>query len=459
MTDVAIIGAGPGGYVAAIKCAQLGKRVTLIDRENVGGVCLHHGCIPTKALIHAADIFHDAGKAKDFGVTFSNVAVDFAKTQEWKSAIIKKLESGVRTLLKAGKVEIIQGEASFASSKSVIVKTPSGESALDFDKCIIATGSSERMLPGVAVDGEAVMTSTHAVELKSVPKSLLVIGGGYIGIELSQMFAKFGTQITIVEALPRILSLLDPEFSAVVEKELKAMGAAIYVNSKVLKSEKRGSGVATSIQLADGSTKEISTEKAILSIGRVPHTESLHLEKTKVQVDKGFIVVNTQLQTADPSIFALGDVIGGAMLAHKATAEAKVAAEVIAGKNSSFGNLVPYAIFSDPEIAGVGLTEEEAKKKGLSYTVKKFRSASEGKAQILGDSNAFFKAILGPNKEFLGLHICGDRASDMIGEAVLALEMGASAEDLALIIHPHPTLVESYGELADVILGKPTHSL
>src|SRR3989338_5666394 len=384
MTDVAIIGAGPGGYVAAIKCAQLGKRVTLIDRENVGGVCLHHGCIPTKALIHAADIFHDAGKAKDFGVTFSNVAVDFAKTQEWKSAIIKKLESGVRTLLKAGKVEIIKGEASFASSKSVIVKTPSGESALDFDKCIIATGSSERMLPGVAVDGEAVMTSTHAVELKSV---------------------------------------------------------------------------ATSIQLADGSTKEISTEKAILSIGRVPHTESLHLEKTKVQVDKGFIVVNTQLQTADPSIFALGDVIGGAMLAHKATAEAKVAAEVIAGKNSSFGNLVPYAIFSDPEIAGVGLTEEEAKKKGLSYTVKKFRSASEGKAQILGDSNAFFKAILGSKKEFLGLHICGDRASDMIGEAVLALEMGASAEDLALIIHPHPTLVESYGELADVILGKPTHSL
>ncbi|MBR9699491.1 dihydrolipoyl dehydrogenase [Candidatus Woesearchaeota archaeon] len=463
-TDVAIIGGGPGGYTAAIKCAQEGKKVTVVDRESVGGICLHHGCIPTKALIHAADMVQESKKAAEYGVSFSGISVDFKKTQEWKRNIIKKLDNGVRGLFKHYGITLLKAEAFFEESNKLSLH-PLDENehleinALEFKKCIIATGSRERMIPGIEVDGESILTSTHAIELETLPESVLVIGGGYIGIELSQMMAKLGVKVTIVEALPRILNLLDEEFSSIVQKNVEAFGGTVFASAKVEKVEKKDGKVSTTFN-KDGKSQTVVTDKVIVAIGRVPNAEQLHLDTTKVQLDEhGFIKIDKKMQTTDPRIFAIGDVAGGAMLAHKAAFEAKIAAEVIAGKSSAFDNLVPFAIFSDPEIAGVGLNETQAKEQGLSYKVKKFNSSTSGKSQIMGDKGSFFKVIYEENGTIHGLHICGARASDMIGEAVLAMEMGATIEDLSLIIHPHPTLVEGYGELADLALGKPTNSL
>jgi len=461
-TDVAIIGAGPGGYSAAIRCAELGKKVTLIDRESVGGVCLHHGCIPTKALIHAAEEFHDLKKFSEFGVNIENITLDFNKTQEWKKNIVKNLDNGIRGLLKHHKIELIKANAFFETSNKLNLRPVNEEehleiNALEFKKCIIATGSKERMIPGINVDGDKILTSTHAIEMRELPTSVLVIGGGYIGVELSQMMAKLGVKIIIVEALPSILNLLDNEFSDIVKKELELMGAEIYVDSKVESCAVEGNSVKTVVNTKQGK-KEFNTDKVVVAIGRLPNTSELQLDNTKVQLDEnGFIKVDDSLQTTDPRILAIGDVVGGVMLAHKAAYEAKIAAEVIAGEASVKDAVVPYAIFSDPEIAGVGATEQELK--GTNYEVKKFQFSALGKAHIMQHVKGFFKVLYDKDKNILGLHIAGPRASDMIGEAVLAMEMGATVEDISLIIHPHPTLVEGYGELADSAMGTPTNSL
>ncbi len=469
MTDVAIIGAGPGGYVAAIRLAELGKSVTIIDRESVGGICLHHGCIPAKALIHAAQTYREIEKSKDFGVSASGVRVDFKKVQEWKAGIVKRLDDGIRALLRHHKVQLIKANAFFESSNRLALRPIEGHddehldiNALEYKKCIIASGSAERMLPGVEVDGKHIMEAWHAIELTELPKSLLIIGGGYIGVELSQMFAKLGVKVTIVEALPSILSLLDDECSDVVKKQLESLGTVIHCNAKVESCKKQGDHVKTAVTLQDGTGRTIATEKTVVAIGRVAETAALQLDNTKVQLDpKGFITVTNKMQTHDARIFAIGDVVGGVMLAHKASYEGKIAAEVIAGKRSAFDNLVPYGIFSDPEIAGVGLTEKEAKQKGIQYRTARFSMSGLGKAAIMGVDAAqgFFKVLHDNDKNILGVHIAGPRAVDMIGEAVLAMEMGATIEDLSLIIHPHPSLIEGFGEVADVGIGLPTNTL
>jgi len=460
-TDVAILGGGPGGYTAAIKCAQKGKKVTVIDRESVGGICLHHGCIPSKALIHAADTIHEAEKAKEIGITFEKPSVDFSKTQAWKKDLITKLDQGVRGLLKHYKIDLLKAEAYFETSNKLAIKKLDDSidiNALEFKKCIIATGSRERLIPGIDVDGETILTSTHILELEKIPESLLVIGGGYIGIELSQAMAKLGAKVTVVEALPRILSLLDREFSDAVEKRLVELGGKVISGAKVEKVEKKDGKAVTTIS-KDGKKEEIMTEKVLVAIGRVPNTDKLHLDTTNVKLDDhGFIKVDESMKTTDHKILAIGDVAGGVMLAHKAAHEAKVAADVIAGKKAVFDNVIPYVIFSDPEIAGVGLSEQEAKEKKVEYKVKKFNSATLGKSKIAQDKQAFWKVLFNDDG-ILGVHILGSRASDMIGEAVLALEMGATLEDISLIIHPHPTLGEAFGELADLALGEPTNSL
>jgi dihydrolipoamide dehydrogenase len=458
-TDVAIIGAGPGGYVAAIRLAELGKKVTLVDRESVGGVCLHHGCIPTKALIHAADFYHRMQKSRDFGITFDNAKVDFNKVQQWKNNIVNNLDNGTRALLKYHKIELIKASAFFESSNKIGLRGQGDEhleiNALEYKKCIIATGSRERELPGLKIDGDKIISSTHAIELDRLPESILIVGGGYIGIELSQMFAKLGVKVYIIEALASILNQLDEEFCSVVRKTLIGIGAEIYENSKVEKTE-IAAKVKTIVSTPDGK-KEFTTEKVIVAIGRIPNTEELQLKNTKVQMDKSFIKVNSSLQTDDARIYAIGDVIGGVMLAHKASYEAKVAAESICGKKSIVDALVPYAIFSDPEISGVGLTEKEAKEKCVKYSSKRMIASSLGKQQIEGSRQAFFKVLVDEEKNILGIHILGPRASDMVGEAILAMEMGATIEDLSLIIHPHPTIVEGFGEMADLAMGTPTN--
>ncbi|MEK6967526.1 MAG: dihydrolipoyl dehydrogenase [Nanoarchaeota archaeon] len=461
-TDVAIIGAGPGGYTAAIRLAELGKKVTIVDRESTGGVCLHHGCIPTKALIHAAELYQEFNRAKEMGITFDNLRIDYSKTRQWKQKIVDGLDTGIKTLLKHHKINLIKANAFFESSNKVALRNESEHldiNALEFKKCIIAIGSKEREITGVKIDGTRIITSNEALELDTLPSSLLIIGGGYIGIEISQMMAKFGVNVIIVEALPTILNLLDEEFSALVAKQLKKFGAEIYCNAKVESSIAGNNSVKTIVNTPEGK-KEFQTEKVLVAVGRVPSTQDLELDNTKVELDvKGFIKVDEKFQTADSRIHAIGDVIGGVMLAHKASFEAKIVAEIIAGKRSAFDNFIPYAIFSDPEIAGVGLSEKEAKQKGIKYDIKTFNSATLAKVKILGGEGCIFKVLFDENKNILGVHIAGPRSADIIGEAVLAIEMGATLDDLALIIHPHPTVVEGYGELADAATGFPTNSL
>jgi len=451
----------PGGYTAAIRLAELGKKVTVVDEESVGGVCLHHGCIPSKAFIHAAHLYHQANQAKEMGILVGDLTFDFSKTLAWKNKVVENLDSGIRALFKHHHISLIKAKAFFEASNKIALRPVNGDidiNALEFKNCIIACGSRERDLPGIPVDGKNIITSQHALQMSKLPKSMLIIGGGYIGIELSQVFAKLGVSIMIVEALPSILNLLDDDISKVVQKNLDLLKVKTFCGSKVEKVVVEGDQVKTTVAL-DGKKETFSTEKVLVAVGRVSHADGLSLQNTKVKLDKrGFVQVSDGMQTHDPRIFAIGDIVGGVMLAHKASFEGKIAAEVIAGKKAGFDNVVPYAIFSDPEIAGVGLNEKEAQKKGISYKMERFKMGGLGKAHIMGTTEGFFK-ILYDSSRILGCHIIGERASDMIGEAVLAMEMGATIEDLSLIIHPHPTLVEGFGELADKALGLPINSL
>ncbi|MBI5389685.1 dihydrolipoyl dehydrogenase [Candidatus Woesearchaeota archaeon] len=458
-TDIAIIGAGPGGYTAAIRLAELGKKVTLIDKETVGGVCLNHGCIPTKALIRAAEEYHTLPKLARLGIQCEKPSFDFAKVQGWRRQVVKTLDSGIRALLKKHNITLLKASAEFEESTKLTLQGENLEiNALEFHKCIIASGSRERLIPGIEVDGKQIITSWHAIELEKLPTSVLVIGGGYIGIEISQMLSKVGVKIIIVEALPSILSLLDGDIAAAVRKNLESMGTSIYCNAKVKSVEKKESSVITTVNL-DGKQQVFETEKVLVAIGRVPDVKELRLENTKVKTtDKGFIQTAEGFQTHDQHIYAIGDIIGGVMLAHKAAAEAKIVAEVIVGKRSTFDALIPYAIFSDPEIAGVGMTERECKEKDIPYKITTFSYGGLGKAHIVGDRQGYFKVIHDGNN-LLGFTIVGERASDMIGVAVVAMEMGATLEDLSLMVFPHPTLIEGFGELADTALGFPIHGL
>lgn len=461
-TDVAVLGGGPGGYVAAIELAKLGRKVTVIDRESVGGICLHHGCIPTKGLIHAATRFKQLNTLEHMGISVENLSLDFTKTQEWKRGVVSTLDGGIRAQFKQHGVQLLKANAFFEESNKLALRPVNeGEhlelTALEFNKCIIAAGSTERELPTMKFDGQAILDSTRMIEIDHIPESLIVVGGGYIGIELSQVFAKLGTKVTIVEYLPRILAQIDEDCVGVIERELKESGVDVITGAKVLEGA-TVDGKAKVVIEKDGNKQELFAEKAVVAIGRRPLSDQLSLDRTKVTIDKhGFIQTDNQMRTKDNRIFAVGDIRGGVMLAHKAEYEGKVAAHVICGNNDAFDNFVPYAIFSEPEIAGVGINEQDAKKQGMSYKVTKTSMAMLGKAHIMGDTHGFYKVIYNKD-EVLGIHIVGPRASDLIGEACLAMEMGANVEDIALTIHPHPTLVEGYkevcGDAADELFKK-----
>lgn len=458
--DVVVLGAGPAGYVCAIRLAQLGKKVTVVDRAEVGGVCLNRGCIPSKALIYAGTLYEKLAHAGDIGIEIQgSVKVNMPKLMSWKNSVVQKLTGGVSGLLKANGCTLISGDARFTGSKSLEVKTASGVVNLSFNQCVIATGSRPASIPGVSVDQENIWDSTGALSQQSVPGSLLCIGGGYIGLELGTFYAKVGTKVTVVEAFPSLLGMVDPDLTRVVQKRLEKLGVQVMTQTQVKSCKTHSKGV--DVTLFDGKKETTQTYDAVLvTIGRTPNTDGLGLEKAGIKLDsKGFIAVDAQRKTAVPHIYAIGDVAGQPLLAHKGSKEGIVAAEAIAGKKVAYDVVaMPAVIFTDPEIATVGLTEAEAKAKGIEVRVGNFPFAANGRALSVNEPDGLVKMIADAKTgRLLGVHIVGAEASNLISEAALALEMGAHVEDLALTVHPHPTLPETLMEAAEATLGHAIH--
>jgi dihydrolipoamide dehydrogenase len=464
--DAVVIGAGPGGYPAAIRLGQLKVKTAVIEREYFGGVCLNVGCIPSKAVIHAAKMYEKMGHADDLGISLpGKPTLDMKKLQTWKGGVVNKLTSGVRTLLKGNGVEMIEGSAKLEKpgpdGHRITVTGKNGTQTVITKNIVIATGSRPFEIPGFKVDNKRVIDSTGALALDHVPSRMVVIGGGYIGLELGMVYAKFGTKVTVVEALPRVLASMDKDCVAVVERKLKKMGVEVLANTKAKSWEDKGDRAVLTVELPDGKTATIDTDKILLSIGRRPNSENLGLDAAGVATDKrGYIVADDHLRTNVAGIYAIGDVIGGMMLAHKATKEGEVVAEIIAGHKAAFDvRTIPAVVFTDPEIASTGLTEDEAKAKGHdSLKVGKFPFAALGRALSVNDTEGFCKVVVdGKTGELLGLHIVGNGAGDLISEGALAIEMGAVADDLRLTIHPHPTLSEAIMEASAAALGEAIH--
>lgn len=461
--DVCVIGAGPGGYVAAIRSAQLGLKTAVVERENLGGVCLNVGCIPSKAMITASHFYtrmrHDA-PAMGFEIK-GPVGLDMKKLQAWKQTVVDKMTGGVNQLLKGNGVTIYSGEGRFKSAKELVVKSKDGEKTINAKNFIIATGSRPIEIPGFKFDEKDVLSSTGALALTELPKRLVVIGGGYIGLEIGTYLAKLGTEVEIVEAGKGLLmGAADPDCVQVVERKIKKLGVKLHFEAKAKGFKKAGSGVEVSVEIG-GKTETLKADKVLVTVGRKPITDSLNLQATGVAVDeRGFIKVNPQRRTNVTSIYAIGDVAGQPMLAHKASHEGVLVAEVIAGQNCVYdAKTVPAVIFVDPEIASAGWTEAECKVKGHSdLKIGKFPFAANGRAVSMMETDGFVKIIADAKTHIvLGIHIVGPEASNLISEAALAIEMAARLEDIALTIHPHPTLGETMMEAAEAALGHAVH--
>ena len=460
--NIAVIGAGPGGYAAAFLAADLGMNVTLIDKEkNPGGVCLYRGCIPSKALLHVAKLLNETEEAKNWGNEFGKPKIDLDKLREWKEKVVDKLTSGVGTVAKYRKVNFVQGTATFKNSKTLLVEKVDGnKEELSFNKIVIATGSRIATIPSLNINSKRLLNSTTALDLPAIPKSLLVIGGGYIGLELGSVYQALGSKVTVVEMLDGLLPGADRDLVSHLSKRLKEKFDSIMLNSKVVKMEEVKDGIKVKIEDKEGKTSENTYDYVLMSIGRKPDTSGLGLENTKVKVnERGWINVNNQMKTDDPDIYAIGDIVGEPMLAHKASHEGRVAVEVIAGHKSAFEPMaIPAVVFTDPEIAWAGLTENQAKEKKINYEVTKFPWAASGRAVTLDRFDGVTKILANPeNQRILGIGICGPGAGELIAEGVLAIEMGANLTDLKLTIHPHPTLSETLMEAAEVFFGQSTH--
>ncbi|WP_018131553.1 dihydrolipoyl dehydrogenase [Effusibacillus pohliae] len=458
--DVLVIGAGPGGYVAAIRAAQLGKKVLIVDKAELGGVCLNRGCIPSKALISAAHRYEEMQHSDDMGFTAEGVKVDFQKVQSWKQGIVKKLTGGVGSLLKGNGVEIINGEALFVSPSEVRIYQGNEFNRYKFNHCIIATGSRPVELKAFPFGGR-ILSSTEALQLDEIPKSLVVIGGGYIGIELGQTFAKFGTKVTVIEGADQILPQFESEIVRWVQRKLKKDGVKVHTKAKALSATQTDSNVTVKFEV-DGEEKEVTADYLLVTVGRVPNTDELGLDEIGLQKDeRGYIKVDNQCRTNIENVYAIGDIVAGPALAHKASYEGKVAAEVIAGHASAVDyKCIPAIVFCDPEIASVGLSETEAKEKGYSVTTGKFNYAANGRALSLNANEGFVKLVADKDSGVvLGGQIVGPGAPDLIAEIGLSIEMGATLEDIALTIHAHPTLGEMVMEAAENALGQGVHTL
>lgn len=457
--DTLVIGAGPGGYVAAIRAAQLGQKVLIVDKSELGGVCLNRGCIPSKALIAAAHQFESAQHGDVFGVTAENVKVDFAKTQAFKNGVVKKMTSGVTSLMKGNKIEVFNGECMFISDTEARVFNDHESPRYRFKNCIIATGSRPIELKPFPFGGR-ILSSTEALELPEIPKSMIVIGGGYIGAELGQMYSKFGTKITIIEGMDTVLPGFDKDMTRLVAKNMAKTGIEIVTNAKAESAVQNDKEVTVKYSVG-GESKEVTAEYLLVTVGRRPNTDGeLGLDLIGLELDeRGLIKVDHQGRTSIPAIFAIGDVVPGLALAHKASYEGKIAAEAIAGLTSVVDyKVIPAVCFTDPECSSVGLTEKEAKDKGYKVKSGKFPFAGNGRAVSLNSPDGFIKIVANAdNNLVLGAQIIGIEASNLIAELALAIEMGATLEDIALTIHAHPTLGEIVMEAAELVEGHPIH--
>jgi dihydrolipoamide dehydrogenase len=457
-TESVVLGSGPGGYVAAIRLGQLGKETTLIEKDNLGGVCLNIGCIPSKALIRVSKLKKQIEAAKQIGIEVSGLRVDFAKVQVWKQSVVEKLVSGIDYLCKANNVKVIKGTGKFKGPHLLEVVGATGNEIIETRNTIIATGSRYFDLPGFRFDGTHVISSTEALSLQEPPKNFVVIGGGVSGLELGTMYAQLGTKVTVIEMLEQLLPGTDIDLVRIVERSLGRLGIQYHVKSKA-KEYRDGKVYAI---LGDGKEASFEADKVLVAVGRRPNSDQIGLETVGVKTDShGFIQVNKKMQTNMPEIYAIGDVVGPPMLAHKASKEGVVAAEVIGGLNSEADfRAIPGVVFTDPEIATVGLTETQAKEKGYEPIVGKFPFTALGRALIAGETEGFVK-IVGDKASslVLGVHIVGAEASNLISEAALAIEMGATLEDIGLTVHPHPTLPEGIMEAAEAAKGKAIHIL
>jgi dihydrolipoamide dehydrogenase len=458
-TEIVVVGAGPGGYAAAFYAADLGKKVILVEREKrLGGVCLNRGCIPSKALLYATHQIVNARESAHRGITFVEPKIELEKLRAWKESILEKLGGGVATLAKMRGVQVIQGRGYFEGSNKLRVETEKGQQFVEYDKAILAVGSVSALPKAFDLGNPRVMTSRGALEVEDVPENLLVVGGGYIGMELGFVYAALGSRIVLVEAMDAVLASADADLARPVVANAKKMFKEIRLKAKVSKMATVGKQIKVEMEFNGQKISELY-DRVLVAVGRMPNSADLGLENTKIVLDeRGFVKVNAQQQTDDPGIYAIGDIAGGILLAHKAHKEARIAVEVICGGNSAFDSVIPAVVFTDPELAWCGLTEAEAKEKGVKYEVAKFPWSASGRALTFDRTDGVTKIIVDPETDrVLGVGICGAGAGELIAEAVLAMEMGATVEDIALTIHAHPTLSETLMECADAYYGHATH--
>jgi len=458
-TDVVVIGSGPGGYTAAFRAADLGKRVVLIERfKTLGGVCLNVGCIPSKALLHIANVLDETHEMTDQGVSFAKPALDNTKMLAWKNSIVKKLTGGLNALAKQRKVDVVTGHAKFSGPNQVVVDTQDGPISIDFEHAIIAVGSESVSLPFIPTD-KRIFSSTGALELADIKGSLLVLGGGIIGLEMATVYSAFGIDVTVVEFLDQLIPSADADLVNVLQKRMAKKGVKFLLKTKVTSMDAQKDGIHVSMEGEHATDKPICFQQILVSVGRKPNGGNLAADIAGVTVDpRGFIPVDTQMRTNVSHIFAIGDVVGQPMLAHKAIPEGKVAAEVICGMKHYFSpKSIPSVAYTDPEIAWSGLTEKEAKAQDVAYEKAVFPWAASGRALSMGREEGMTKLLVcAKTKRVLGAGIVGAHAGDLIAEATLAIEMGCDVEDLALTIHAHPTLSETLGQAAEMIEGTIT---
>jgi dihydrolipoamide dehydrogenase len=458
--EVLVLGAGPGGYSAAFRAADLGKKVVLVERyASLGGVCLNVGCIPSKALLHAAAMINEADEMAHMGVSFGKPEIDLDKLRDGKDKVVKRLTQGLAGMAKQRGVTVVQGWGSFVSPKQVQVETEKETVSIEFDAAIIACGSRPVEIPGFPNDDPRLINSTGALELADIPKKMLIVGGGIIGLEMGTVYDALGSKVDVVELQPSLIPGCDPDLVRPLKKRLDGKFGNIMLNTKVTEIKAQKNGLKVQFEGKQAPEKAQIYDKVLIAVGRIPNGKMIGAENAGVQVDeRGFIPVDQHMRTNVPNIYAIGDVVGNPMLAHKATHEAKVAAEVIAGQPSLFDPLtIPSVAYTDPEVAWMGLTETEAKAQGIAYEKGAFPWAASGRALGVGREEGMTKLLLDPEtKRILGAGIVGVNAGELIGETVLALEMGADMEDIGLTIHPHPTLNETIGMAAEMAEGTIT---
>lgn len=459
-TEVAIIGGGPAGYVCAIRAAQLGKQVTVIEREGLGGLCLFHGCIPSKALIHASNQVRSIKEMEQMGISAALNSVNAPKLQEWKAGVITRLNNGVKLLFSKLGIQTIVGTAFFQAPKRLGIVAEHGMGAMEFEECVIATGSTPRSLPGLEFNSKTIISSREVLSLQEIPSRMGVVGGGYIGVELGTAYAKLGSKVTVIEKGGKILPSIEESASEIVFKRMQELGIDFCLNSSQESVVQQDGRIRITISSPDKGRQELEFDKVLVAVGHKPSTEGLKLENVGVQLtEQGFVKVDSKRRTTAPGIYAIGDVAGHPMLAHKASREGKVVAEIIAGKDVEYDNkVVPAVIFSDPEVASVGLQEGEAQRQGVEVMVGVFNMRGLGRSLTVNRPHGFVKLIADAHTQaVLGALVVGEQASDLIAEIALAIESGLLLEDIAYTIHSHPTFAEAIEEAAEAALGKAIH--